>query len=289
MRVRAECVLALVAALPLLVTASVGHAAGFFLTDRGARALSRGGAYTVGADDLNAAWFNPALIGRAGRGVTTYVDVGVIHQSVSFERSLDAETASFYPGCCDRVSNEGPPLVDPSLMIGYSPEGARWAAALSMYGPYADMPSYPIDQAQRFSLVSMDSKLLNWQATVAWAFSDDVRVGVGFQARQFLLRQRQVISTYPGFLGGPEDPEWDSLIELDVADPIGPGAVVGLWVRPATGWELGASWQTPLAVDAEGDLRVSIAGHYLFSTTFLDGSRIRLQTDLPMVGRAGLR
>ena len=287
---RLPAVLAVLTVLAaVLLGATPASGAGFFLTDRGAAALARGGANTVAADDLNAAYFNPALIGRGDKGILTYLDLGLIHQSVSFKRTLDEATSDLYPTCCSAVENEAPPFLDPSLMVGWAPEGEKYAVALSVYGPYAGLPEYPKDGDQRYSLVSIVSILLQIQATVSYEITDDFRIGVGFQSRDFALKQRQVISSFPGFLGGPEDRNWDSLVELDVADRFNPGAVIGVWGRVAPDWEVGASWQTPMSVEAEGDLRVEVAGHYMFATTFLDGSKIKLTTELPQVARGGVR
>ena len=279
------------AALLAAALLGVGPAwgAGFFLTDRGAAALARGGANTVAADDLNAAWFNPALIGRGDKGVLTYIDLALIKQSVKFERVLDESTAELYPDCCSPAHNEAAPFLDPSFMIGWAPAGERYAVAFSVYGPYAGLPEYPEDGDQRYSLVSLQSLLLHFQASVSYELDEDFRIGAGFQSRDFSLKQRLVISGFPGFLGAPEDTHWDSLVELDVADRFNPGAVIGVWGRVAEDWEVGASWQTPMSVEAEGDLSLEIGGHYMFATTFMEGSKIKLKAELPQIARAGVR
>ena len=279
----------LVAALLVLTAVRPASGAGFFLADRGAAALARGGAYTVGAADLNAAWFNPSLVGRDADGLLTYLDLGLIHQSVTHRREMDPQFADVYPDCCGSVSNEAFVLPDPSLMVGWAQPGGRWAAALSVYAPYGAMPRYPEDGPQRYAVTSLESIIVHTQATVSYALSPDLRVGAGFQLSHVLLKQRMTISTYPGFLAAPEDAEFDSRIELDVADWAIPGGVVGVWYRPHDNLELGASWQTPLHAEAEGDLRVEIASAYLFSTTFIEGSRVKLRTSLPMIGRIGVR
>ncbi|MBC7171120.1 MAG: hypothetical protein H5U40_01765 [Polyangiaceae bacterium] len=39
---------------------SHAHAGGFWITDRGARPMSRGFAFVAGADDPQSLWYNPA-------------------------------------------------------------------------------------------------------------------------------------------------------------------------------------------------------------------------------------
>src|SRR5262245_50420916 len=46
--------------LVLLLWPSLAHAGGMFLPGRGVRPFARGGAFTAGADDLNALGYNPA-------------------------------------------------------------------------------------------------------------------------------------------------------------------------------------------------------------------------------------
>jgi len=275
----------------LLVLTAVRPAlgAGFFLVDRGAMAVARGGAYTVGAADLNAVWFNPSLVGRDADGLLTYFDLGLIRQSVTFDREMDPQFADIYDDCCESVSNEAALLPDPSLMIGWAQPGGRWSVALSAYAPYGSMPKYPEGGPQRYAVVSLESLVFHTQATVSYELHPDLRVGAGFQLSHMVLKQRMMISTYPGFLAAPEDTEYDAVTELDVADFFIPGAVVGAWYRPHPNLELGASWQTPLHAEAEGDLNVEIASAYIFSTTFIEGSRVRLTTALPMIGRFGVR
>ena len=89
------------------------EAAGYYTSDVGVRAFSRGGAYVAGCNDLLALWYNPAALTRLGNGVAT-VDVAAVSQQVSFDRKD-------YPG-------EGP-LVDPDTGASAPATSASRAAA----------------------------------------------------------------------------------------------------------------------------------------------------------------
>jgi hypothetical protein len=51
----------------LLVAPTVAHAGGYYTLDSGIRAIGRGMAFTAGADDLSAQYYNPAALTRIDR------------------------------------------------------------------------------------------------------------------------------------------------------------------------------------------------------------------------------
>src|SRR5579862_3129310 len=67
------------------------RAAGVYFSDRGARPMGRAGAYVAGADDLGAAWYNPAGLAEAGTSVL--VDFGYLHFTDSYTRQLSIADA----------------------------------------------------------------------------------------------------------------------------------------------------------------------------------------------------
>ena len=61
----------------LLLLASTAQAGGYYFSDIGVRAYSRGGAFVAGADDLTALYYNPAALTRLRRGTVTLNVAGV--------------------------------------------------------------------------------------------------------------------------------------------------------------------------------------------------------------------
>ena len=61
-------------------------AGGFEIPDHGARAMGRGGAYTVGAKDLTAAHYNPATMAKF-RGTRLMISHTSLHQSMKYSRA----------------------------------------------------------------------------------------------------------------------------------------------------------------------------------------------------------
>ena len=71
---------------------SEASAAGLYFSDRGVRAVGRGGAFVAGADDLGAVWYNPA--GLADAGTSILVDGTWLNFSSEFKRQTQVVDAS---------------------------------------------------------------------------------------------------------------------------------------------------------------------------------------------------
>ena len=126
--------------LALVALTSQAHAGSLYLPERGARALSMGGAFVGGADDLNAQWLNPAALMRLGDGFHLYLDFGLIFSDQSFDRADDPEVMRkdpLYASGFPTVTDDGGPLPDPSLGIATNFGLKDWMFALGAYGPYA--------------------------------------------------------------------------------------------------------------------------------------------------------
>src|SRR5262249_8832365 len=75
-------------ALLVALVPSLAHAGGMFLPGRGVRPFARGGAFTAGADDMNALGYNPAgLADMLSEGKWhLLLDVGIVAESVDYTR-----------------------------------------------------------------------------------------------------------------------------------------------------------------------------------------------------------
>src|SRR5438874_8009493 len=136
----------LLAAAAALVP-SLALAAGFYVPDLGVRALGRGGAFVARADDLTAAWYNPA--GLADQPGTRFIgDVAFVKQSVAYQRTDEmGNAAGFLP-----VGNSAFPFTIPFLGISSDFGLRNLTFSLSAYGPYAATYQYPEGGAQRYTL-----------------------------------------------------------------------------------------------------------------------------------------
>lgn len=279
-------------ALAASVQVRAAHAGAFYLPERGARALSLGGAFIAGADDLNAQWLNPAALTRLSGDLSLYLDLGLIFSDQAYRRMDDAEVMRkdpTYAAGFPTVHDEGPPFPDPSLGVASNFGLEDFVFALGAYGPYAGTNEWPEDGPQRYSLINLQAVEFFVQLSAAWRPSKHLAVGIGLQWVLTTIKQRLKISSYPGVFGWPEQRDLDVLAEVDVVDAFSPSANVGVLVTPLTGFDIGLSAQLPVSAEAEGKLKVQKPGHYYFSTTEIVGDQITVGLDFPLILRLGLR
>ncbi len=280
---------ALAAALALAPAAQAG---GFFIPERGARELGRGGASVASVDTLNAQWLNPAALTRLRGRLSFYVDLGLIHTDQRFERADDDEVmrkdpryASGFPG----VENTAPLFPDPSLALASDFGTDFLVVALGVYGPYAGGQQWPDDGEQRYSLIRLQALAVYSQLSLALKLSDDLSVGVGLQAVSVDLRQRLAISAYPGVFGWAEQRDLDVPTEVAMSDLFTPAANFGVLYRLLPRLELGASLQLPVRAEPEGTLRLRVPDHFYFKDVVARGDAIEATLDFPAIARVGLR
>lgn len=294
-------------ALSTALSATAAHAGAFYLPERGSRALSLGGAFIAGADDLNAQWLNPAALTRlSDNSLSLYLDFGLIFSDQRFLRQDDPEVRRKDPTLSDgfpEVSDIGGPFPDPSLAIASNFGLSDWVFALGVYGPYAGTNTWPEDGPQRYSVINLQALELFVQLSAAWRPNPHISVGAGLQWVTTGIKQRLKISAYPGVFGWAEQRDLDVLAEVDVSDPFSLSGTFGLLVTPTSGaatstpddprtgldLDIGLSVQLPVSAAATGKLRVQKPGHYYFSGTEIEGDRIGLTLDFPWILRGGLR
>ncbi|MCA9514698.1 MAG: outer membrane protein transport protein [Myxococcales bacterium] len=272
--------------------APAAHAAGFYVPERGARALSMGGAFIAGADDMNAQWLNPAALTRLSDDLNLYLDVGLIFASRSFDRQDDPEVTRKDPAYASgfpTVENEGPPFVDPSLGVATHFGLDDFVFALGAYGPYAGTNEWPEDGPQRYSLINLNALELFIQASVAWRVSDELAVGVGLQWVFTDITQRLQISSYPGAFGWAEAQDMDTLAEVKVKDVFSPSANFGLLVTPVPALDIGLSVQLPVSVEATGTVETRTPSNYYFKDVTVTGDAMKVSLDFPPMFRLGVR
>jgi len=282
------------------LSATTAHAGAFYLPERGARALSLGGAFIAGVDDLNAQWLNPAGLTRlSDQSLSLYLDFGLIFSEQTFARQNDPEAMRKDPALADgfpEVSDSGGPFPNPSLAIATNFGLDNWVFALGVYGPYAGTNEWPEDGPQRYSVINLQAIELFVQLSAAFRPNRHFAIGAGLQWVTTGVKQRLKISAYPGVFGWREQRDLDVLAEVDVSDPFSISGNLGVLITPTSAspgggldLDIGLSVQLPVAADAAGTLEVQKPGHYYFSTTEIVGDQIGLTLDFPWILRAGLR
>ncbi|MBX3190235.1 MAG: outer membrane protein transport protein [Labilithrix sp.] len=291
---RARLLLGAVAVSALV--ASEASAAGLFTADRGVRPLGRGGAFVAGADDLGAIWYNPA--GLADAGTTIYVDFAWLNFSSEFRRKTEVADAAGtlrtyeYP----QVSGTTPFLPIPTLGGTYNfGDKKEFTAAFGILAPYTAIASYPLTvdgqpSPSRYSLVTLDgSALVQMGAYFAYKPIEEIRIGMGLQALVGKFASRVVFSASPSdrLIGAPEQPEYDSLSQLDVGPIITPSGNFGVVAVPDKRFRIGLSAQLPFWINAPATVRVRLPTAAPFDRAEQDGEDARVRFRLPPILRVG--
>lgn len=284
------------AALAMVTTAALwtvsprpAAAAGFYVPPHGVRPLGRGGAGVVGVWDLNALWYNPALLmGIEGDGMM--LDLTVVHQSIAFQRAprtLDNGTRVVFDGVDNRALPQPIPQLGATSSFGLD----KLKFALGIYAPNAAPAEYPEDGPQRYAVVDTGGSLLLWtNAAVAYQPVEWLRLGLGLQNLVATLHLISVTSGYPGFVGDPEDEDMDILLETNLASYLNPSANAGVWLEATEGLEFGLSVQLPIHVqDDDAKVQVRMPQNPLFDNAEMAGDTVKGSFDLPLVLRGGAR
>lgn len=284
--------LAPLALLASMALPTASHAAGYYFTDAGTKALGRGTAFVAGVDDLSAQYYNPAALSRLDRG-QLYLSLSAVDQYVYFNREDEPENDLTF----DPVYNEGPLMLIPAIGVASSFGLPNTTFALGQYSPFAPDLDYDPDGAQRYTLI--DS--LIWQfalgASVGHHFHnptdarwldwlDWLHLGTGFQWWMLRVEQELALTAVEG-----DDPAYDIDVAFGAWDRFQPSMNFGMLLDNGGWLAFGASAQPPIRYEGHGFVTTDFSGHvwesYLDGTTFTDED-IRLLITVPMILRGGL-
>lgn len=266
----------------------VALAAGYYIPDVGVRALGRGGAFAARADDLTAAWYNPA--GLADQpGTRLQLDLAFVKQSIFYQRTdASGDTAGFPP-----IGNGAPPRAIPFIGISSDFGLKSLVFAFSGFGAYGRFARFPEDGPQRFTLIEANVTEAFYQLSVGWRLAPWLSLGAAFRWVDMRVTNKQTISVF-----GTSDNEGNSDLRVDyrISDRFTPNAQVGLLFSPTSFFDLGVSFRPPTPVNASGSLFVNpddIARlretQPLLSNLGIQGDRISVEFSMPMMLRTGLR
>jgi len=287
----AACALAATAAMVTLPLApEPAHAGGFFIPPHGVRVLGRGGAGVVGVWDLNALWYNPALLAGIETDNLVLVDATVARQAVTFSRAprlLDnGEQLTFAP-----VDNDAAPLPIPQVGFASSFGVKGLHVAFGAFAPNGASSKYPIDGPQRYTIIDSEGSLfITTELAAAYQVTDWLWVGAGVQNMTVTLRLVNKVSGYPGAIGDAEDPDLDILLQTEGSAPFNLSGNLGAFIEPTDGLQFGLSVQLPVHIK-DDDARVTqrLPDHVLFDQAEIKGDTVSSEFDFPWIFRGGVR
>ena len=291
-RLTPHFILWLTLSVTVVLSASQGRhamgAGGLFHPPHGAYPMGWAGAVVAGDASLHAGWYNPALTA----GLTQYtalVDLTLVQPLQRFTRSPRRDQfgrVTRYP----TVQNETIPSVIPQFALGTGFGLDRWRFSLHGFAPNGVSAQYPEDGPQRYQLIDQRGSIM-WMTSLNVAYRPWPSLWIGASLMNVSLSFRQSImaSAYPGFLGAPEDEEFDALAVATGSAWFNLTALLG--VRIALGpLIVGGSFWAPTTLDIDRlRLRQRLPSHPIFDGAFVQGERARTQFSLPSISRLGIR
>jgi long-chain fatty acid transport protein len=287
-----QCVAVL--AMALASTAlwpAVASAGGFFLTERGARPLSRGFAFVAGADDASAIWHNPAGLADVGRSLfmdftlsNMYGDFTRINSGGEVLPSVEIDHTLLPIPMIAWTDNFG--LEDFTFGIaGIAPNGLQlqWPTGVTSIDGEAE------PAPQRYSLLTMEGSVFAVGAlSAAWTPIRGLSVGASLNAILGGFRIRVNISACDQVLcSQPENPEYDAEVEMHQSSTFELNARFG--IRYTVGrLRIGAMFSTPYTIGGEAKIRVRLPDASIFRGARVDGDTIELGLPFPWVASLGI-
>ena len=295
--------------LVLALLSADAQAAGYYTSDVGVRAFSRGGAYVAGANDLLALWYNPAALTRLGDGLVT-LDIAAVSQDVTFDRKD-------YPGEGPLDADGNPtdlvnaPIENQARAYPIPHLGAAWSFglpntvfAVGFYPPYAPDLAYPEDGAQRYSLIDTLIVQTFTGASVAHRFMDRLSVGAGLSWNYLRVEQVLAVSVpfvLPGTtdteqLRANEDPQYDVRFRMDGRDMAALGWNLGaLYEPPSNRYAVGFMFQAPVRFSATGLMAADFSDNFfrtddVFGVVAQDTAtdpKVRFDVSMPPIVKMG--
>ena len=280
--------------LVILGFTSSAFGAGLFLTPRGVRPLSRGGAFVAGADDLNALSYNPAGIALSQNEIL--LDFGFPIHFTEFTRSDTDGDGKPEP------TVEGTGLGIPSPTIGIVGDfnlvqGLRFASGVAAdYPLLQNWPDSLPDGSpapQRYAIQNYNGTTISkFYVGAAYAFDGWLAVGMTAQA---LVGNFVATMTASNCSGGPlcvqpENPDFDAAIQMASDFLVIPGIQVGVTIVPVEWLKLGVAWESGYTVNADADIRVRLPSAAIFDDAVLNPKDPRgvIRMEFPWILRAGI-
>lgn len=221
----------------------LARAAGYAIYEQGAAALGMAGAHTASVHDASAAFFNPAALVRldgkslyvGGTWLNTHNSFAGVDPYPGFGVSEEMETGNFFPPT-----------------VYWTNHFARnWAYGVSLNAPFGLGVSWknPQEFSGRGRVTEADLKGLNAGFNIAWAASDRLAFGAGFNTilagvTLHSIRQ-EIVPGGGGALANVAD------VKLEASNKPGYGFNLSTLWTASDQWKFGLSYRSQVDVDVE--------------------------------------
>ena len=287
-------VLRSLAALLILVPCATVHAGGLYMFDRGARALSRGGAFVAGADDPASLWYNPAgLVDSKNQVLMDAVLTVMLADFTRVNVATDGGEDFRHP----TVKPKPTPLPIPTLAMSHNFGLRDFTFGIGIFAPNTILMNWPhsvkvgdVNQPAptRYSLMGLKGSILSnlaiggaWHGLEGLSIGADVQfVGGMFKVEQALSTCDQVICSFP------EDPDYDAIADIKLAPAFGITGVFGITYDMGL-MRLGASAMLPYTLSGTADLNVQLPTAPIFADATITGDKADFGINFPLILRVG--
>lgn len=266
---------AIAGAAALLVCGSA-HAGGLFIPGAGPQGQARAGAFVAKADDTTAMFYNPAGFMK-GSGTVVQLGVNLVDMSLDYQRfgtyqSPIGESLTYEGQSYDKASDNSSPAIGfggfqaiPTIGIatdfGLQKKGIPIRFGFGVMAPQA-FPERNFDTgyqfeadpnqpppASRYDIVKQEAATVLPTVAVAYQVSPKLDIGARFSAGMAQLKA----TTYVwGIVNYAEWIARDGLFQVDVKDNFVPQYGAGFLYRPTSKLEIGASYSSPISIEAKG-------------------------------------
>lgn len=290
--------------------------AGYYAGPVGSRAMGRGGAFVARADDLSAAFYNPAGLSKSAAPLSLQLENRAAHSSLTFARDATRDGVASSAPLVDFEASENQRRWRPfGPLVGVASNfGLRdlTFAMMSFTPSGAANTEFPVEGGQKYLLVKRDVVVVNTSVSAAWRPRPNLAVGISIHAISVpSIHYQLVVDNTPGTgvdVYNPVSSALDMLTTIHAADPFTLNLTAGFWARPDDNLEVGLSAQlVPANIEANGTLKVEpVSPATLAILGSLDpplsgaeaivltrggepANDVRLELPLPLTFRAGAR
>lgn len=287
------------AALTTLFITTTASAGGYFIGPIGGQAVGRGGAFTAKANDLSAAYYNPAGFALV-KGTRLQLDNKFSYNTMEFQRepafdSRSMTTVTFAPVTNTPKFQPLDPLLGVATDFGLEDFGFGLVAYAN--SGISNM-QFPVDGGQRYMMTERNGLIINYSLNAAWRPIPKLAIGVNAQVVAVPELSYQLIVNGGGILdiAYPTTNTYDVLATVTGKDLFTLNAIIGAWYQATPSIELGLSAQVlPAKIATEGPISVRFTNPDLTleqPTIERDGvpaNGVSIELPLPQWARFGVR
>lgn len=301
--------------LGALAVAPRARAAGFYITDIGAKGVARAGALVAAPEGPLAVHYNPAGLSLS-KGLQLELSMSLVTLEAQFQRKCPCVDPSVYgegTAAADAALEadfDGNPeetsasLLVPFLGLSYGFEPWDLAIGLAAYAPNAgrselgligsaqagSFPQIARYRPGRYSALEAPNLELNYALALSFSPIEGLSVGAGVYFFQAGASQRLHLYMDASRIYGPEDPNWDVPVLVDfLSDPgFNWGAGISYALPFLKELSVGASFRAAREISARGTIDVDLPTN-IAELGSVQGKAIDVSLETAPIVRAGVQ